>query len=300
MSGSFKPRRREVRLLLSALGAMVTFVAGNAHACSVRLGPVNATPIVYDPFVMTGGGGWIRVTADLVEGSSCEAVVVLTDDSSAPLRSLTFGPTRAVAFNARVKPDAGVREGTDPAEAMVELTTANPRVEIAWQLQSAADGILAPGDYSLPVRVQLRGVDQPLGPSTGTVALRSIARAQINLAGTAGSYESGSDAATIDLGELTTGKTGRAFLQLRSNTAANLSFTSEHHGYLVSGASAAQIPYQLTFAGKRVDLSNTDRLSAETPATLRGSSFELGVTVGNVTGATAGRYSDNIVIDVSP
>lgn len=300
MSGSFKPKPREARLLLGAAAALAAIAAVPSHACSVRLGPVNATPIVYDPFVVVGSGGWIRVTADLVEGESCDAVVVLTDDSSVPLRSLEFGPDRAVSFHARLKTEAGVRESIDPAEAMVELSTAKPHAEIAWQLQSAADGILAPGDYTLPVRVQLRVPAEAAVPSSGTVALRSIARAQINLAGTAGSYESGSDAATIDLGELKTGGTGRAFLQLRSNTPANLSFTSEHRGKLANITTGTTIPYELTFDGRRVDLGNTGRLAAETPPTLRGSSFELGVTVGEVGGAAAGRYSDTIVIDVSP
>ncbi|URW75581.1 hypothetical protein M9980_13815 [Sphingomonas donggukensis] len=287
-------------LAVLVAAGIAALAATPAAACTVRLGPVNAVPIAYDPFVVAAAGGWVRVSVDLVDGDACDTAVVLTDDGASPLRTLTFGPGAAVAFRPRLRPGANVREGTDPAEASVALTAASPHAEIAWYLESTGDGVLPPGDYVQPVKVQVRAPVEGGPPSTGAVALRSVARAQINLAGTAVAYDSGSDAATIELGELRSGSSGRAFLQLRGNTQAHLSFTSQQHGYLASTGASGRIAYAMTFDGRPVDLAAPATIAIDAPPSLRGASFELAVRVPDVTGAVAGRYSDTVVIDVSP
>lgn len=271
-----------------------------ANACAIRLGPMQSAIIAYDPFTTAATDGWIRVTADLVDGDRCPAVVTLTDEGGQPARSIVFGTAASVAFRPELRPGAGISEARDGTGASVDLTKDNPHVEIAWHLAPVSDAVLAPGDYTRALRAVVDGgtADQV---SSGVLTLHSIARAQANLAGSAGSYENGSDAAVIDLGELKTGGTGRAFLQLRGNTAAHISFRSENRGMLVNEAAPqSAIRYGLTLAGTSVDLSSITNRTVDPPASLRGSSLELGVTVGDVKGALAGRYSDTITIDVSP
>lgn len=302
MSARSRQRRPDAPTFAAAwlllLAAM--FAASPALACAVRIGPIQTTPITYDPFVASGAEGAVTVDVDLTDGDACDAALVLTDDSTAPLRTLSFGARDTVEFRPLLRRGGAVRESTDPAEAMVTLTAAAPQAQISWRLVSQGDGVLAPGDYSLPIRVQLRSPVQAVSPALGTLLLRSVPRAQINLAGTAGSYEAGGDSAAIDLGELRSGKTGRAFLQLRANTQAHLSFRSENRGVLRSAVDGAVIPYRLSFDSSDVDLRQPASRTVEPPATLRGASFELLVTVGDVSGATAGRYSDTVVIDVTP
>jgi len=271
-----------------------------AQACTIRLGPMQTAVIAYDPFITAATEGWVRVTADLVDGDRCSAIVRLTDDSGQLARTIGFGPAGAVSFRPELRPGAGVGDARDGSGADVELTTDHSHVQIEWHLAPLGDAVLAPGDYAQPLRAALDpgGADQV---SAGTLTLRSIARAQANIAGAAGNFDAGSNAAVIDLGEMKTGSTGHAFLQLRANTAAHISFSSEHRGMLVNeSAPQSAIRYSLSLAGTPVPLSATTIRTVDPPASLRGNSMELGVTVGDVSGALAGRYSDTITIDVSP
>lgn len=298
MSESCRRRCPDPRRVLVAL-ALALGCASPALACAVRLGPINSTPITYDPFVMAGAEARIWLEVALVEGDRCDVAVTLADQVGSPMRSLAFGNDGKLVFKLRLQPGLAVRESTDPADAMVTLTSDGPRAEVAWRLSVENDAVLAPGDYVVPVRVMVREPAQAAA-SIGAVALRSIARAQINLAGAAGSYEAGSDNTSIDLGELHDGSAGRAFLQLRANTAAHISFASKNRGYLANSESGTRIPYRFAFDGRSLDLSQPTTRSVDPPANIRGGSFELLVQVGSVAGAMAGRYSDSIVIDVSP
>lgn len=298
MSERSLPRR--LSLCWTVLAVAAALSAAPAAACSARVGAVSATPITYDPFTLGDSIATLRVGVDLVEGDRCDTAIVLTDDSGAPLRNLGFGPTRSVTFQTRLRPTGSVRTSTDDAEALVTLTSDRPHVDVEWQLQNVGDDVLPPGDYSVPVRVRMRDAADPVGPAIGAVTLRSIARAQINLAGTTGGLAAGSDAATIDLGELRTGGTGRAFLQLRANTAAHLAFTSRNRGRLVAAAGTGSVPYSLSFDGRPVALAQTDTRTLPPPPTIRGAAYDMTVTIGDVAGAPAGRYSDTVTIDVSP
>lgn len=288
------------RFARNSLIGLCLFGAVPADACAIRLGPMQSASIAYDPFTTAATDGWVRVTADLVDGDRCSATVLLTDDSGQPARTIAFGPAAAVSFRPELRVAAGISDARDGTGAALDLTTEHPHVEIAWHLAPFSDAVLTPGEYTQSLRAAIAGggADQV---SAGVLTLRSIARAQANLAGVAGSFEAGSDAAVIDLGELKTGGTGHAFLQLRGNAAAHVSFRSENRGMLVnSAAPQSAIRYGLTLAGIPVDLSAPTIRIVEPPVSLRGSSLELGVTVGDVTGALAGRYSDTISIDVSP
>lgn len=301
MSGRLPQRRLDGWGLSAALLATAfAFAISPAQACTIQLGPISGQSIVYDPFVAPGTEGQIRVSVDLVEGEDCSATVLLTEDSGAPLRTLDFGFGQPVRFRPRLRPGPDLRESTDPALAEVALSQARTHAEITWTLTPDTEALLAPGEYTARVKAQLSAPGQPISVSTGQVALRSIARAQMNLAGAAGGYEAGGDSATIDLGELVTGATGRAFLQLRANTPAKLSFRSQSHGNLVNMITNARIPYQLSFDGTQVPLEQDSMMVVDTPSTLRGSTSDLVVRVGVVDGALAGRYSDTIVIEISP
>jgi hypothetical protein len=296
------PRRRNGAFLLGALAVALLAAASPASACDARLGTLQADAIAYDPFSSAGVEGSVRLQVELTEGDTCDVVVSLTDESGAQLRSLRFGNDEGVTFRLELRQQGIVGSATDPADAIVHLTSAAPRAQVEWRLLTIGDAVIAPGDYAKQIEARLRvseGVPGP--PSRGAVVLRSIARAQANLAGTAGKFASGSDAATIDLGELVTGKSGRAYLQVRANTPAHVSFRSANLGWLVNDrAPGARVRYAMTLAGRPVDLAATTVTTVDAPRSVDGDAFSIDVTVGDVGGASAGRYSDTVTIDVSP
>lgn len=302
MSDKYLPRRPNRALLLGALAIAFLAAASPADACDARLGALQADAIAYDPFSSAVIEGAVRLQVELTEGDTCDVVVSLTDESGAQLRSLRFGNDDGVTFRPELRQQGIVGAATDPADAIVHLTSASPRAQIEWRLLSTSDAVIAPGDYTKQVEGRLRVSDGVPGPpSRGAVVLRSIARAQANLAGTAGKFASGSDAATIDLGELATGKSGRAYLQVRANTLAHVSFRSANLGWLVNDrAPNARVRYAMTLAGRPVDLAATTVQTLDAPRSIDGDAFSIDVTVGDVGGANAGRYSDTVTIDISP
>lgn len=288
--------------VLGALLFGLLIAASPATACTARLGTLQADAIAYDPFSPAGVEGSVRVQVELIDGDVCDVAVALTDDSGAPLRSLQFGSDGRVTFRPELRPQGAVGSATDPASASVHLTSAAPRAQVEWRLIAVDDAILSPGEYTKDIEARLRLAEGvPAAPSRGGVVLRSIARAQANLAGAAGKFASGSDAATIDLGELVTGKSGRAYLQVRANTPAHVSFRSANLGWLVNDrAPGARVRYTLTLSGRPVELGSTTVTTLDAPRSIDGDAFAIDAIVGEVSGASAGRYSDTVTIDVSP
>ncbi len=260
---------RDHRAFAVAL-ALALFIPGIASACEVRIGPLVASSIAYDPFGVTTGEGSIRTTVDLVSGDDCEATVALVDAAAAPLRSIRFG---------------------DAARPLVY------RIEV-----QATDGVLAAGDYGQIVQAMLRSVGgADIFSARSTLMVRSIARAQANFAGTSSGFAGGVSAQTIDLGTLTTGEERSVILQVRANTVAHLMIDSKNGGYLVGGnAGHARIGYGLAIDGAPVALSAPSFRTIAPPLTIDGVALDLRVKVGDVGGMPAGRYSDTITVDVSP
>lgn len=293
-------QRHLSRYLFQAAVAAALLLPQAALACAARVEAIRTGAITYDPFTSAPTGGWIRVTAALVDGGECDATVALADGGDAPLRLIVFGGG-GVTFRPELRLGTNMRSTADPTQAVLHLTTAAPRLEAEWRLVAVSEGVLSPGDHTYPIRASLQGQGAADVPAPGVLALHSVARAQVNLAGASSGFASGSDAATIDLGELVAGRTGHAVLQVRANTTARVSFRSVNRGFLVNAAAAgAKIPYSLTMAGLPVDLAGDAVRTVEAPTSLRGSAFDLDVTVGQFEPAVAGRYSDDVTIDVSP
>lgn len=293
-------RRAAERAILIACAGALAIVASPAAACSLRLGPVQTTPIAYDPFAATTDGV-VRVEIQLADGTECTGDVRLEDMGGAAIRTLRFGDGQGPEFGIELLTSAGVQPSVDPAGASVRLSGADARVWVEWRVKPIRDSLILPGDYALPLQVSGAGSTFEGGPSPGTLDLRSIARAQVNLAGGAGRFASGSDAFTIDLGDLVGGRTGRAFLQVRANTPSRISIQSAHRGFLANEADASlRVPYSMTVDSRPVDLAGLYDLPVPASLTLDGASLPILVTIGDVRGALAGRYSDTVTIDISP
>lgn len=292
--------RKCLELMLVALA--IGMPAPALAACDIRLGPIRSSPIAYDPFELGSADGLVSLSADLVDGDDCEAVIALTDQSGAPLRAFRFtAGDRSVTLRGELRETSNVRTSGSPDSVRVRLSRAAPHADLVWRLLSSEDAVLPPGDATLDIVATSALALGSTNSSRGTLILRSLPRAQANLAGAAGSFASGNQAQTIDFGALATGAQRQVFLQVRANVPAHLSFTSAHGGFLASEADARiRVPYAISFDGQPLQLASIDRRDVAPPLTINGAAFPIVVTIGDVRGAIAGRYSDTVSIEISP
>ena len=122
---------------------------------------------------------------------------------------------------------------------------------------------------------------------------------QANIAGSRSSKLS--NFATIDFGKLETNESGSVFLQVQGNTDAEVILSSENNGYLINQAEqTALINYSIEFDGQQSKLRSPLHITRPVAKTLKGSSYPLKVTIGDVEGSFSGQYRDIITIDVNP
>lgn len=147
------------------------------------------------------------------------------------------------------------------------------------------------GYYSASLEVDFRPTGS-LFDQAGTVSLSAdvVPSAEANFVG----Y--GRDA-TLDLGELTPGKTGTIGLQIRASTDVDVEISSQRRGMLANGAT--RIPYGMSVGGVPVDLSAKQTIEVALTNPIKGQTTPVGVTVGNFSDAPVGRYSDVVTFRIS-
>lgn len=116
-------------------------------------------------------------------------------------------------------------------------------------------------------------------------------------------YNSSSTSATLNFGQLTTGKELGADLIVKSNTGYRVRVGSQNNGQFRNYAKNANLPYEFRFAGTPVNLNGTSGNPANV-MTIPGGSipagdrFNMKVKVGTVSGKPTGEYSDTITVSV--
>lgn len=180
--------------------------------------------------------------------------------------------------------------------------------EIKVRLRIPAGLVSPAGNYEDTLRLRLFDVSGaspvPLGPERNVPASARIqARAQLNIAGTAGKFGAPFELDEIDFGDMTTGATRDAVVQVRATSQVAITLSSRNLGVLkhTSLPGTAGVPYSLTVDGTPVDLAGSSAPILRTPdLTLDGNSYPMRVTIGNTTGRAAGNYKDRITISVMP
>ncbi len=126
-------------------------------------------------------------------------------------------------------------------------------------------------------------------------------RAQANIAGARGAFGSQPALPFIDFGEMQTGETRNAFLQVRANAAAAITAVSQNGGRLVNddAPDSPGVPYRLEIDGVAASLESPLTLQRRPPASLDGASYPMRFTLGDVSGAYAGTYRDVVTVDVT-
>ncbi len=272
-----------------------------AQACNVRLGALSITPVSYDPFAFAPVSTHAEVALDLEGDDACAVTLRLVDASLAHIDTVSLGQPGAVIFAVKPSDAGGVSVDPVASTATVSLSHDNRHAVVRWDFTLVQDSVLAPGTYVAPLTVTAR----PDGASgdlmtKGALTLTTLPRAQVNIAGASGAFGQ-SRLPLLDFGTLTTGETRRAFVQVRANSPVTVQISSKNHGVMANddAPTADPIPYDLRLDGQSVDLSGVARRAVDPPLTVDGVSLPMDITIGNVDGKMAGRYSDVITIDVS-
>jgi len=174
------------------------------------------------------------------------------------------------------------------------------------ELQALLNGpVFAPaGTYTAPLQLQLFSNSTPVGsayPYNLTLSVK--AKAQINIAGSSGSFGSGGTVDKVDFGDLETGESRTVYVQLLSNADVNVSFSSENGLKLLHTVAPDRTPiaYTAIFNGSSLPLTSPGaiyKVSKAADTSLMGSSLPMTLTVGAVGDNIAGLYQDIITIDV--
>lgn len=291
-------------LLAWGLAGTAAVTAGPAPACdlSITRSPTTVR-IDYDPFdVIASPPGDLDLELTNASDTACEVVLLFTDLADAPVPKIYAGEA-PIAF--RPRESSGLRR-TELTTFTYALTIpAGGSATAQFDVGVAESVVIPAGVYPVEMRLAVRGLDgTPLiSPLPVEISVSSPARAQMNIAGAAGAYGSGTSVETIDFGEAETGAVRRAFLQIRANAHSTVTFDSEHRGRLASKpliGPPGYIGYQVALDGTDVPLNQITRLPVDPPRTLEGMSMPLTFTLGQVRGAMSGAYNDLLTISVSP
>jgi len=296
-------RRRLVRLAVAGAVAGLISAAPAAQAadCNLQITqPPPAVRIDYDPFVPATAPARMVFRIRNPAGEACEADLAIVDTPGVAIVRQSVGMT---GLGLEIRPDAGVTRATEPSVFHV-AAPAGETLEATFDVAVIEDAVVQAGHYLQPLTLELRQPGSAVAYDRVPVVIdvTALPRAQMNLSGSRGAFGSGTSVSVVDFGDAETGKARQIFVQTRTNSAARLTFTSANRGRLAlqeADAGAAVLDYSVDFEGSRLDLSQVATRDVDPPRTYAGQSYDLVLTLGDVRGARAGLYSDELTIEIS-
>lgn len=302
------PRSRRARRwgrAWSASGAAILAMAfaQGALACDLVLKTrPDAVRIDYNPFAVGAPAAPLDVAFENRGEAGCDLRLSFTDDAGIEVTGVALG-----GVGARFRP----RESSGVTEADVQPGVFRFQMDAGASAQAQLDAVVVQeavpeaGEHGVDLNLVVRdpqGVEL-LPPIPVRLVLFSAPRAQLNLAGAAGAFGSGSSVEVVDFGDAVTGATRRIFVQVRANALSILTVLSKNGGEMhrvEPVENATTVPYAVELDGQPVDLTALWSREVDPPRTLAGASFPMVFTLGEVGSQMAGRYEDLITIDVFP
>lgn len=298
--------RAQGRLMIGTAGllaaaALASSVSAQTCELAARDGP-QTVRIEYNPFAIGPSSGALDINLENRGEAACDVRMSFTDDVGVEVTSVVLGN---VGVQFRPREASGVQMA-DVQTAVFQYQLA-PGAKGQAQFDAAVvQGAVADaGEYGVNLRLVVKTADgEPIGaPIPVRLILQATPRAQLNLAGAAGAFGTGSSVEVVDFGEAIAGVTRRIFLQVRANTMATVSVSSQHGGVMrrvEEAPDAPALPYTVDLDGDGVDLSTLWTKQIDPPRTLAGISIPMTFILGSVAGAMEGRYADVLTIDISP
>lgn len=297
-------RRRLVRIAVGgAVAVLISAASAQAQAaeCTLQISqPPPAVRIDYDPFVPATAPARMVFRIRNPAGEACEADLAIVDTPGVAIVRQSVGMT---GLGLEIRPDAGVTRATEPSVFHV-AAPAGETLEATFDVAVIEDAVVQAGHYIQPLTLELRQPGSAVAYDRVPVVIdvTALPRAQMNLSGSRGAFGSGTSVSVVDFGDAETGKAREIFIQTRTNSAARLTFTSANRGRLAlqaADADAASLDYSVDFEGSRLDLLQVATRDVDPPRTYAGQSYDLVLTLGDVRGARAGLYSDELTIEIS-
>lgn len=302
MSAKFAHKPHRGSGLAGLAAGLFLALATPAAACDLLVETPQAVRIEYNPFAVGASTGPLDVTFQNRSDSICELRLRLVDDIGDPRPVIDLG---GVVVEFRPREASGLfRRDVEPGVFLLSVA-GNDTVRAEIDAVVVNNAVVEAGDHQAELRLAIFAADgEPAAPTIPLhVILRSAPRAQVNIAGSAGAFGSGSSVEVVDFGLAATGVSRRVFVQVRANAESTLSVKSQHHGvmrHLEMGEAGTVVAYLLELDGQPVDLSEAWTRLVDPPRTLDGVSLPLDFTLGPVTGQMSGRYEDLLTIDISP
>lgn len=298
-------RRLGLAVLGAVSGGLGLVAAQPVLAADCLLQIAQAPPSVrldYDPFVPATAPSRLALRIQNPGGEACEADLALTD---APGVAVVRQPLGQTGLMLELRPGSGVMRAAQPYVFHVAVP-AGETLESEFDVVVVEDAVVQAGLYSQPLTLELRqtGASVAYDRAPVVIDVTALPRAQMNLSGSRGAFGTGASVSVVDFGEAQTGKTRQLFVQTRTNSAARLTFTSANRGRLRLPADGetspdAYLDYAVAFEGGNLDLSQVATREVDPPRTYAGQSYDLVLSLGEVAGARAGHYSDELTIEIS-
>ncbi|MBJ6121743.1 hypothetical protein [Sphingomonas mollis] len=284
---------------------VLTLAVGRAAACDVTLVAAGATMrLDYDAFAFSRTVGRQNFELENRDKDACTVDLLLLNAERLPVGDAVIPDTDVrVAFSSRA---GSAAVATTATPGIWRITMAgNGRMTVPLEALVTQDAVPEAGDHALDLMLDVRDIGAPAtntAPAPVRVLLSAVPRAQMNIAGAAGTFGEGSTVSHIDFGILASDATRSVFLQVRANTTARLTIDSAHRGRLLlkdKRDGDEGFPYQARLRGEEIDLTRHWEQVIEAPRSAAGMSIPLELRLGTVGPHVAGDYEDVLTLEIS-
>lgn len=289
----------------AAVGAILAGLAAAAPACDVIVSQ-NPAPVRldYDPFAFSRALGRLTFEVENRAAVACIVDIALLGTDRLAVADVLIGDTGVGVAVTGGTADMQLGPTSKPGIWSVRLDP-RKRTRLALDMVVVHDAVVQAGEHLTELTLEVRDNGAPSALSSAVpvkLILVSAPRAQMNIAGAAGDFGTGSPVTTVDFGMLKSNVSRRVFLQVRANSQARLTIDSQNLGHLKikdGPKSDGGIAYEALLQDKPVDLTGHWERILEPPRTIAGTSIPLDLRLNAIGNHIAGSYSDVLTIELS-
>lgn len=284
-----------------ALSALLVTVPARAETCRFRIENLPSTvTLTYDSFSPSRAPFPLKFRVLNTQDDECQARFALVDSTN---NTVSTWVPQNTGLKLELRPRTGVTRSSLPDHFDVNVEGGQSS-EVEFDVVVLEEAVVPSGTYNERLYLNLYQSDgsTQIEQVPVNLALISLPRAQLNISGSRGEFGSGGTVSIVDFGPAETGKARHVYLQTRANASSRLSFKSMNKGrlrLLDQDENGTSLEYKASFDGTPLDLSNISFRDIHLPYTYSGLAFELNFVLGEVAGARAGTYSDEITIEIS-